>query len=92
MATDVGGTTQWHPGLSVDVGRGLRDDQFIGYVSRTNLHFHDFQAVGNGYLWYFEGDAEQTALRVGLLWPGFFVMPLAGATMSSSMGLRFRLR
>jgi hypothetical protein len=68
----------------------LTSGRYIGWEWTNDVVFHDFQAMGDAYDWYFrepeEGGLSQ-GVKLGLLWPGLILIPFGGANYTTGGGL-----
>jgi hypothetical protein len=81
----------WHPGVALSTHRSPPAGQLLGLATHSSLLVHDFEAIGDGYRWYFEGPPEDDLLRVALLWPGMVLMPFIGSQLSGGVGVHIQV-
>lgn len=62
----------------------------IGLEWTNDIVFHDFEAMGDAYKWYFRDPEEgglNKGLKLGALWPGMILVPFGGANYTTGGGL-----
>lgn len=76
-----------HPAIALGFRTIFGASDQIGMELVTDILIHDFEAMGDAYGWYSEGDRDAKALKYGALWPGLIFIPFGASNYSFGFGV-----